>query len=88
MGSNTTGMIEQLKKNPSLAQEILSSDDGRTLLEALSQGTSGKTFQQATEEAARGNTKALSSMLSGIMSTPEGSALIRRLGDSVKKHIR
>ena len=42
-------------------------------------------FQQAVRQAAAGDASAISGMLQGIMSTPQGAALVQRIGESLQK---
>lgn len=85
MDKNTLALIQRLKQDPQLAQRMLSTGDGQALMGHLTQGDGGESLRQATAEAAKGNTQALSAMLSGLMRSPEGSALIQRLGNSIKQ---
>ncbi len=88
MDKNTITLIQRLKKDPQLAQQMLSSNDGQALMGRLTQGDGGEGLRQATAEAAKGNTKALSAMLSELMHSSEGAALIQRLGSSVKQQVK
>ena len=68
-----------------LARRLLASGDGQSLLGLLTREDGGDSLRQAAAKAAKGDTKALSAMLSGLMESPEGAALIRRLGDRAKQ---
>ena len=50
----------------------------------LSGGDGGRALQQAAGEAAAGNTLQMAQMLKNVMSTPEGTALLRRIRDSLQ----
>lgn len=88
MDKNTLALIQRLKQDPQMAQRLLSTGDGQALMGRLTQEDGGEGLRQATAEAAKGNTKALSAMLSGLMRSPEGAALIQRLGSSVKQQAK
>ena len=55
------------------------------LLRLLSGSDGGRTLQQAVRQAAAGDASAISGMLQGIMSTPQGAALVQRIGESLQK---
>lgn len=85
MDQKTSSLIDRLKQDPKMAQRMLSSGDGQALLGMLTQKDGGNALRQATAEAAKGNTQALSAMLSELMHSGEGAALIQRLGDSARR---
>ena len=85
MDQNTSSLIHRLKKEPKLAQKLLSSGDGQALMQLLTQSDGGESLRLATADAAKGNTKALSDMLGNLMRSPEGAALIQRLGNTARK---
>ena len=85
MDQRTSALIHRLKKEPDLARRLLASGDGQSLLGLLTREDGGDSLRQAAAKAAKGDTKALSAMLSGLMESPEGAALIRRLGDRAKQ---
>ena len=84
MDQHTSQLIRQLKQNPNMAKELLSSGDGQALLSMLS-GDGGHSLQQAAAEAAKGNTGALSAMLSNVMRSPEGAALMQRINEAAHR---
>ena len=84
MDRQTSQLIRQLKENPDTAKALLSSGDGQALLSMLS-GDGGRSLRQAAAEAAKGNTGALSAMLSGVMRSPEGAALIQRINEAAHR---
>lgn len=75
-------LMERLQRDPSALQRIIQSQDGQTLLRLLQSG--GSRFDRAAKQAAAGNTAQMLQMLRTIMSTPEGAALLRRIGGSVQ----
>lgn len=78
-------MMERLKRDPAALQAVMGSRDGQMLLGLLSGSDGGRTLQQAVRQAATGDASAISGMLQGIMSTPQGAALVQRIGESLQK---
>lgn len=78
-------MMERLKRDPAALQAVMGSRDGQMLLGLLSGSDGGRTLQQAVRQAAAGDASAISEMLQGIMSTPQGAALVQRIGESLQK---
>ena len=78
-------MMERLKRDPAALQAVMGSRDGQMLLGLLSGSDGGRTLQQAVRQAAAGDASAISVMLQGIMSTPQGAALVQRIGESLQK---
>ena len=74
-------LIDRLRRDPKAVQSLMTSADGQRLMQLLSGGDGGRTLQQAAGEAAAGNTMQMAQMLKSIMSTPEGTALLRRIRD-------
>ncbi len=78
-------MIERLKKNPQAIQALINSPDGQTLMRMLQGKDGGQTLNRASSQAAAGNTAQMMQMIKGIMSTPGGAELIRRIGQNLQK---
>lgn len=78
-------MMERLKRDPAALQAVMGSRDGQMLLGLLSGSDGGRTLQQAVRQAAAGDASAINGMLQGIMSTPQGAALVQRIGESLQK---
>ena len=76
-------LIDRLRRDPKAVQSLMISADGQRLMQLLS-GGDGRTLQQAAGEAAAGNTLQMAQMLKSVMSTPEGTALLRRIRDSLQ----
>ena len=76
-------LIDRLRRDPKAVQSLMTSADQR-LMQLLSGGDGGRTLQQAAGEAAAGNTLQMAQMLKSVMSTPEGTALLRRIRDSLQ----
>lgn len=78
-------MIQRLKQNPAVLQNIMQSQDGQKLMQMLSGGDSGESLNRAAAQAAGGNTADMVQMLKKVMSSPDGAALVRRIGQSLQK---
>ena len=76
-------MIDHLRRHPELVQSVMNSRDGQRLMQCLRQG--GGRFQEASQQAEAGNTAEMLRMLQGIMSTPDGAALLRRLTQQIQQ---
>lgn len=80
MDHSTQQLIDKFKRNPAIAQSLLQSGDGQRLMQMLTSQDGG-----AAQNAAAGNTKELATMLSNLMKSPEGMAIMNRINDSAKK---
>ena len=85
MDNKTQTIIEKFKKNPAMAQAVLQSGDGQRLMQMLTSQDGGTALNHAAQNAAAGNTKELAAMLSNLMKSPEGMAIMSRINDSAKK---
>ena len=85
MDQNTSQLIDKFRKNPAAAQALLQSGDGQRLLQMLTQRDGGAALNRAAQSAAMGNTKDLAAMLSNLMQSPEGKAVMSRISESAKK---
>ena len=81
---NEQDMMQKLKSDPRALKAVMQSADGRTLLGMLSGGDSAA-LGRAAQQAAAGDTSALSAMLQQVLSTPDGAALVQRLEDSLRR---
>lgn len=78
-------MIQRLKQNPAALQNIMQSQDGQRLMQMLSGTDGGAGLQRAAAQAAGGNTTDMVQMLKKIMNSPDGAALVQRIGQSLQK---
>ena len=85
MDQSTQQLIDKFKHNPAMAQALLQSLDGQRLMQMLTSQDGGAALNRAAQSAAAGNTKELAAMLSGLMKSPEGMAVMNRINDSAKK---
>ncbi len=73
-----------LLKDQAALRKLLGSPETRKLI-AMLQSQQGKNLQEAAEQAQAGDTSGLKSMLDGILSSPEGAALVGKIGQNLKK---
>ena len=85
MDQNTAQLIEKFRRNPAMAQSLLQSGDGQKLMQMLTRQDGGAALNHAAQSAAAGNTKELATMLSNLMKSHEGMAIMNRINDSAKK---
>ena len=78
-------LIQRLKKNPAALQSVMQSQDGQKLMQMLSGTDGGTGLNRAAAQAASGNTADMVKMLKQVMSSPEGAALVQRIGQSLQK---
>ena len=78
-------LIENFRKNPAALQSLMYSPDGQQLLRSLQGNDGGKTLSRAVKEAAGGNSAEMVHLLQQVMSSPDGAALIRRIGEALQK---
>lgn len=85
MDEMTSRLANQLKSNPAMLRGLMQSQDGQRLMQLLTQNDRGAGLQQAVQAAMQGNTAQMSSMIQGIMNSPDGAALIERINKAVQK---
>ena len=85
MDHKTTQLIEKLKNNQGMAQALMQSGDGQKLMQMLTARDGGAALSHAAQNAARGDTAELAAMLSRLMQTSEGAAVMNRINESAKK---
>ena len=85
MDENTARLAESLRQNPAAVQALFQSRDGQALLRMLTEGDQGASLQHAAQSAAQGRTEELQRMVSQVMGSPEGAALIERIQKAIQK---
>jgi len=85
MDDNTTRLVEQLKRNPAMLQNLMHSRDGQMLMQMLTRNDRGAALQQAAQSAVRGDTTQMVQMVQRIMQSPDGAALVERINHAMKK---
>lgn len=85
MDDRTKQTIQQLNQNPATVQRLLTSQDGRKLVEMMSQTNGGTALQQAAMNAMRGDSSQIMQMINQLTQTPEGAALVERINQATQK---
>ena len=85
MDQSTQQLNDKFKHNPAMAQALQQSLDGQRLMQMLTAQDGGAALNRAAQSAAMGNTKELAAMLSSLMQSPEGMAVMSRISESAKK---
>lgn len=85
MDENAKRLMASLQRDPAKIQALLRSGDGQTLLRMLTERDQGATLQHAAQSAAQGQTEELQRMLSQVMGSQEGAALIQRIQKAMQK---
>jgi len=80
MDHSTQQLIDKFKRNPAIAQSLLQSGDGQRLMQMLTSQDGGAALNHAAQ-----NAHSLATMLSNLMKSPEGMAIMNRINDSAKK---
>lgn len=83
--SQMQSLLQSLKTNQNALQSIMTSRDGQTLIRQLTQKDGGAALQRAATNASRGNTAELAQMIGQLMQSQEGSELVNRINNSIKK---
>ena len=78
-------LLKQVKNDPQMVQRIMQSPDGQKLMQMLTQSDGRSSLVQAPSSANSGSTAQMVAMLKKVMQSPEGSALINRLGSQMQQ---
>ena len=81
-GGTQGGPAQALEQNRAAISKLAQSGDARRLMELLRQGGG---VEQAAQAAAAGDPAALMAMMDRLMHTPEGAALVDRIGTQAKR---
>lgn len=79
MDENAKNFMEQMRKDPSSMQRLLSSQDGQMLLQMMTQNNRGAALQQAAQSAMRGDVSQIMQMINQVMQSPGGADLVERI---------
>ena len=77
-----SGPAQALEQNRAAISKLAQSGDAQRLMELLRQGGG---VEQAAQAAAAGDPVALMAMMDRLMHTPEGAALVDRIGTQAKQ---
>ena len=78
-------VLQQVKNDPQMVQRVMQSLDGQKLMQLLTSADGGSTLSQAATAASSGNTAQMVAMLKKIIQSPEGAALMGRLGSQLQQ---
>ena len=85
MDEKMAQMAEHLKQNPAMLKNLMQSRDGQTLMRMLTQQDQGASLQKAAQSATRGNPAELAQMVTKVMQSPDGAALVERINKAIQK---
>ena len=85
MDDKAKSIIQGMNQDPAAVQRLLSSQDGRRLVQMMAQVNGGPALQQAANSAMRGDTGHIVQMVNRLMQSPEGAALVERINQAAKK---
>ena len=85
MDEKMAQMAEHLKQNPAMLKNLMQSRDGQALMRMLTQQDQGASLQKAAQSAARGNPAELAQMVTKVMQSPDGAALVERINKAIQK---
>ena len=85
MKQNGRADVQQMLGDKKMLEKVAKSPDAKALAGMLTQGRDQAALKKIAEDAARGDTTQLSQLIGSIASSPDGAALLRRLGNSFGK---
>ena len=85
MDEKMAQMAEHLKQNPAMLKNLMQSRDGQTLMRMLTQQDQGASLQKAAQSAAKGDPAELARMVTKVMQSPDGAALVERINKAIQK---
>lgn len=85
MDENAKNILQGMNQDPAAVQRLLTSQDGRRLIQLMTQANGGSALQQAANSAMRGDTGPLMQMIDRLVQNPEGAALVERIDKAAKK---
>jgi hypothetical protein len=85
MDEKMAQMAEHLKQNPAMLKNLMQSRDGQALMRMLTQQDQGASLQKAAQSAAKGDPAELARMVTKVMQSPDGAALVERINKAIQK---
>ena len=85
MDEKMAQMAEHLKQNPAMLKNLMQSRDGQALMRMLTQQDQGSSLQKAAQSAAKGDPAELARMVTKVMQSPDGAALVERINKAIQK---
>lgn len=77
--------IQKLKNDPRAVQSVMQSQDGQQLMQMLTASDGGAALNNAAQQAASGNTEAITQLLKSVLNSPQGAELAQRINQSLQK---
>jgi len=77
--------IQNLKSDPRAVQSVMQSQDGQQLMQMLTASDGGAALNNAAQQAASGNTEAITQLLKSVLNSPQGAELAQRINQSLQK---
>ena len=72
-------LIEKLKRNPKMLEQLLHSPDGMRLMQMMNGRDGGSSLKNAASAAGHGNTEPMAKLVQGVMNSAEGAAIAERI---------
>ena len=85
MKQNNQSNVQKALTDKKMLEKVAKSPDAQALAGMLTQGRDQAALRKIAEDAARGDTAQLSQLIGSIASSPDGAALLKRLGNSFRK---
>ena len=85
MDEKMAQMAEHLKQNPAMLKNLMQSRDGQALMRMLTQQDQGASLQKAAQSAVKGDPAELARMVTKVMQSPDGAALVERINKAIQK---
>lgn len=79
MATTPQELINKLKQNPKMLEQLMQSPDGMRLMQMMSGRDGGVSLKNAASAVGKGNTEPMAKLVQNMMSSPEGAALAERL---------
>ena len=76
--------MQQLQTNKDALLRIMTSPDGKKLMEMMNRQSGSAALKHAAGSAVKGDTNDIARMVQNLMSNPEGAALVQRINDAMK----
>ena len=85
MKQNNQSDVQKVLTDKKMLEKVAKSPDAQALAGMLTQGRDQAALRKIAEDAARGDTTQLSQLIGSIASSPDGAALLKRLGNTFGK---
>ena len=85
MAQNDQNDFRNMLGNKQMISQLAQSPDAQALASLLSQGRDQSELERMAQNAVKGDTESLKTLMNSITNSPEGMDLLRRLRDSFQK---